>query len=84
MKTIQLTPRQIGLRRLLDQAKHENVLVRSPDGQEFIVAELDDFDREIQLARQNAELMAFLDARGRKRASIGIAELRKELGLKKR
>lgn len=84
MKTIQLTPRQIGLRRLLDQAKRETVLVRSPDGREFILAELDDFDREIQLTRQNAELMAFLDARARKQAGIGIAELRKELGPKKR
>ncbi len=84
MKTIELTPWQIGLRRLLDQAKRENVLVGSPDGREFIVAELDDFNREIQLARQNAELMAFLDARGRKQATIGIAELRKELGLRKR
>ncbi len=84
MKTIQVTSRQPGLRRLLAQASRENLLIRSLDGREFIVAELDDFDREIQLARKNDDLMSFLDKRGRKPATISIATLRKELGLKNR
>ena len=34
------------------------------DGCEFILAEIDDFDREIELSRQNEQLGRLLDSRG--------------------
>ena len=65
MKTIKVSPQERALQALLKRASQENLILRAPDGREFIVAELDDFDREIELQRQNKEFMRFLDERGR-------------------
>ncbi len=46
-------------------------------------AEIDDFNREIQLTRQNEELMRLLDSRGREKANIPLDEARARLGIDK-
>ena len=47
MKTITVSKNAKSIMDLLKQACKENIIVRSPDGLEFILAEIDDFDREI-------------------------------------
>ena len=84
MKTIKITKRSRGLSQLLAKAHRENLVLRSPTGAEFILAEINDFDREIQLQRGNPELMVFLDRRGRQPATRPTAEVRKCLRLAKR
>lgn len=42
----------------------ENPILKSFDGHEFILTEIDDFDHEIELTRQNKALMCLLDRRG--------------------
>ncbi len=49
----QVSKRSKSLNELLNKARTENLIIRSADGDEFILAEIDDFDREIQLARKN-------------------------------
>ena len=84
MRTIEVTKRSRGLSQLLAEARRENLILRSPTGAEFILAEINDFDREIELQRQNPDLMAFLDRRGRKPATRSASEVRKRLRLPKR
>jgi hypothetical protein len=55
--------------------------LRTADGLEFILAEIDDFNREIELTRQNKELMAFLDVRAQHTKTVSAAEARARLGL---
>ena len=81
MTTIKISSQQRALKALLKRASQEDVILRGPDGREFILAELDDFDREIELTRQNKEFMRLLDERGKEKATISAAELRKSLGL---
>jgi hypothetical protein len=81
MKTIKVSPRETKLHGLLKKASQENLILKAPDGREFILAELDDFDREIELTRQNKEFMRFLDVRGREKATLSLAEVRRKLGL---
>jgi len=81
MKTIKVSPQEKTLQALLKRASQENLILRAPDGREFIVAELDDFDREIELQRQNKEFMRFLDERGKEKATISAEEARRRLGL---
>lgn len=69
------------LDRLLRQASQENLILQTTDGREFILAEIDDFDREVELTRQNEELMKLLDARGRERGTISLADARARLGV---
>jgi len=68
---------------LLDLAEDETVLVTTPDGREFIVAEIDDFDEEIEAVSQNRELMELLEERSKEKAKGGytLAEVKKRLGL---
>jgi hypothetical protein len=81
MKAIEVSKRSRGLSQLLAKAHRENLLLVSPTGAEFILAEIGDFDREIQLQRGNTELMAFLDRRGQQPAMIAASNIRKRLGL---
>lgn len=64
---------------MLKQARRQNLIVRSPDGHEFILAELDDFDREIALTRQNKPLMDLLDRRARQRETVPLTEAKAQL-----
>jgi hypothetical protein len=68
---------------LLNLAEDETVLVTTPDGREFIVAEIDDFDEEIEAVSRNRELMELLEERSKEKAAGGysLAEVRKRLGL---
>lgn len=81
MKTIKVSMRDKKINSLLMQARRENLIMRSPDGSEFILAEIDDFDREIELTRQNKKLMKFLDLRARQTKTIPIEEVKIQLGL---
>jgi hypothetical protein len=81
MKTIKVSSRSRGVQSLLKLALRENVVLRSPEGHEFILAEVRDFDREIELTRQNRALMKFLDARARQTETVSLSEARNRLGL---
>jgi len=80
MKIITISRRARSTRALLRRARRENVILRSPEGDEFVLAEVDDFNREIELARQNRALMKFLDARSRQTRTVSSAEARDFLG----
>src|SRR2546426_10178784 len=81
MKTIDVPKRAQALNKLLREAREQNLVLRTADGAEFVVAEIDDFDREIELTRENRDLMQFLDRRARDRKRIPIAKVRRRLGL---
>lgn len=81
MKTVNISPRTKTLTALLKRAKRGGLILRSPDGHEFILAEINDFDREIELARQNKKLMKLLDERGKQTKTLKASEVRAQLGL---
>ncbi len=81
MKTITVSRRARSVHALLARARRENVILRSPEGDEFILAEVDDFNREIELARQNRRLMKFLNARARQPKTVSLGEAKTLLGL---
>jgi hypothetical protein len=58
-----------------------DLILRTADGREYVLAEVDDFDREVALVRQNQELMDFLDQRSRPSKTYTIEEARKILEL---
>ncbi len=98
MKTITIPARAKTLNDLLKKARTANVLLRSENGEQFVLAKVssvrsfyvghgDDFDEEIKTTRANKKLMKFLDQRGeqaRRGKLIPMAEVEKRLGLKKR
>ena len=81
MKTIALSEVSPELARLLDEARHEDLILRLGDGREFLVVAIDDFDEEIARTRNNPELMALLEARAKQTATIPLDEVKKRLGM---
>lgn len=81
MKIIDVPLDSTWLIALLTEARQQNVILRTDDGLEFILAEIDNFNREIEVTRQNQELMAFLNDRGQHTKTISAAEARARLGL---
>ena len=81
MKTVIVSTRARKLYALLRQAQRGGLILRSPEGREFILAEIDDFNREIELTRKNKKLMKLLDERGKQTKTYTAAEVRAKLGL---
>jgi len=82
MKTIQAATVST-LSELWDLAEDETVLVTTQDGREFIIAEIDDFDEEIEALSRNHEFMELLEERSKEKAKGGtsLEEVKKRLGL---
>lgn len=81
MKVLEISQTMPTLAELIRQARNESLIVRTLEGQEFIFAELDDFDHEVELLRNNTEFMAFLEERSKQRGSTSLADMRKEFEL---
>jgi GH43 family beta-xylosidase len=81
MKVITVTPSQMDLNDILEQAREDDLMLQTEDGTQFFVSAVDDFDLEIIQTRKNKELMALLDERARQPATIPLEEIERELGL---
>ncbi len=82
MKTIELSDSLPNLKEVLELAGKENIILRTLDGREFVLAEVDDFNKEIELIRQNQELLKLLDQRSEERKTFTLNQVRKQLNLK--
>ena len=79
MKTVDLSSQILTLDALLELASEENVLVRTVEGREYLLAEVEDLDSEVELIRRNPELMEFLDQRSRETKTYTLAQVREIL-----
>jgi hypothetical protein len=81
VKTVTIPPDAAAVQALLNEARHEDVLVRLADGTEFVLSAVEDFDHELARTRQHEKLLAFLEERGKQPATKSLAEVKGELGL---
>ena len=81
MKTVAVPPQAAEIHALLEQARDDELLVRTADGSEFLLTAVDEFDQEIARTRQNAKLMALLDERAKQSKTIPLDEVKRQLGL---
>jgi hypothetical protein len=89
MKAIDLSTTTPTLAEILDLAGEQNVVLRTPEGRQFVLAEIDDFAEEVEKASRNKALMELLDERSVEMATVSLSEVRervkqKKLGMKKR
>ncbi|MBW8876477.1 MAG: hypothetical protein JF614_16045 [Acidobacteria bacterium] len=80
MKTVNLAT-DSSLSDLLDLAGEDTVLLKTPEGREFILAAVDDFDAEIKAVRQNQELLELLEQRSGEEKTYTISQVRERLKL---
>ena len=81
MKTIKVSKQAKTVNALLKKARQQGVILRAPDGNEFILAEIDDFNREIELTRNNKRLMKLLNNRAKRKAAVSLEEAKRRLGI---
>jgi hypothetical protein len=79
MKTVDLAQQKLDLETVLGIARQEPVLLLTPDGREFCLAEADDFDSEVQALRESREFQSFLETRSACQVRIPLEEIEKEL-----
>lgn len=82
MKIIDVLPEAVPSREeLLELADQESVLIKTPEGREFIFSEVDDLGQEIEQIRNNPELMEFLAQRSQEQETFSLAQVKQKLGL---
>jgi hypothetical protein len=54
---------------------------RNPEGREFLLATIDDFNREIELTRQNKSLMKLLDERRKQNKTFEATNVKRQVGI---
>ncbi len=81
MRTVTISANDNTLIELLGQALQGGLILRDLEGREFIVAEIDDLHREIELTRQNKQLMQVLDERAAQTNTVKLAKVKTQLGL---
>lgn len=79
MINVDLRSEKIDLGDLLHLAQRDSVLVVAGDGREFIVAEADDFEAEVEALRNSARFQSFLDERMASPGRTSLEDVEKEL-----
>jgi hypothetical protein len=79
MKDIDLSTASLTLDEVLKLAAEHNVILRTTEGREFVLAEIDDFAREVALVRENSALMQLLDERSKEKGRFSIEQIRDKL-----
>jgi hypothetical protein len=81
MKTIDTGLTTPSVSELLELASCGNIILRAPDGKEFLLAEVDDLALEVAVVRQQPELMQFLTQRSSSGSRSSLKQVRETLGL---
>jgi PHD/YefM family antitoxin component YafN of YafNO toxin-antitoxin module len=75
MKTIDLTQQKLDIEQLLDLARQGPVLLLTSEGEEFCMAEADDFEKEVEALRNSRAFQHFLDERSKDKRTIPLEEI---------
>jgi len=81
MKTIELAQSDLTIVELIELAEQDTLILRKPNGTEFVLSLVDDFATEVEQLSQNEEFMAFLARRSRSMKRLSLEETRKQLGI---
>ena len=82
MKTVDLTKEKLDLEAVIKIASREPILLVTPDGKEFCIAEADDFEREVEALRGSLSFQRFLNERSASTRRIPLRRLRRRLSRK--
>lgn len=79
MTLVNLAEKSLEVAELLALARHGPVLVLTPEGEEFVLAEADDFDVEVEALRGSQAFQQFLDDRSVRGPLIALDDLDREI-----
>jgi len=79
VKTIDLSEIVPTLMEILSQADEDTIILKTPEGREFVLAAVDNFAQEVALVGQNEELMQFLAQRSQETKRYTLSQVREQL-----
>ena len=79
MKTVKVDEGKLDLQKAIDLARKEPVVLLTADGKEFVLAEADDFEREVEALRGSQAFQRFLDERSKSTARGSLEEIEAEI-----
>jgi hypothetical protein len=79
MRTIELEKEALDLDAIIKLASKEPVLLLTPEGKEFCLAEADDFEREVETLRGSQAFQLFLEERSACTKRIPLEEIEAEI-----
>jgi PHD/YefM family antitoxin component YafN of YafNO toxin-antitoxin module len=79
VRTIDLSQETPDLTDLIALAQQEPVLLVTANGQEFLLAEADDFEQEAEQLRSSSVFQAFLEARSASQPRFSLEEIEREI-----
>ena len=83
MKTVDLGKEKHSLDELLTLARSEAVLIHSPLGEDFLLEQADQFDKEVTMLGSSEKFTSFLKKRAEETDDIPLREVRKRRGLER-
>ncbi len=81
MRIIELENEYPMLDNMLDIATQETVIFRKPGGAMYVLSQIDESDAEVELLKNNKELMEFLKKLSQEEPVISLDDLKNELSL---
>jgi len=81
MKTVDLRQGERSLSEVLALAKSEAVLIHSASGEDFLLEQADELDREVAALGGSEKFMSFLQARAKEGGDIPVEEIRRTHGI---
>ena len=79
MKTVNLKDEKLDLETVINLARTETVVLLTPDGREFVIAEADDFEQEVTTLRNSQAFQRFLTERSQSIGRIPLKEIEDEI-----
>jgi PHD/YefM family antitoxin component YafN of YafNO toxin-antitoxin module len=79
MKTVNLKDEKLDLETVINLARKETVVLLTPDGKEFVIAEADDFEQEVTALRNSQAFQRFLAERSQSIGGIPLEEIEAEI-----
>ena len=79
MKTIDLAVNALSIDELLDHARRESVVVRSSDGETFVLSVADELSTEVELLRRNHQFLTLLDSYKQDQRTVSMDEAERRI-----
>ncbi|MBW7941027.1 MAG: hypothetical protein H3C64_01210 [Candidatus Kuenenia stuttgartiensis] len=81
MNTIDLRKKKHSIDELLTMARSEPLMICDKDGKNYVLEEIDEFEKEVKELGSSKKFMEFLDERSKERETIPISSITKKLGI---
>ncbi len=79
MKVVEIEKSHPTLDEVINIADQETVILRKSGGKMFVLSQVDEFDAEVELLKNNKKFIQFMKELSQEKPTISLSDLKKEL-----